>query len=173
MIYIATILKKIVPVALIAVGYGQLCAQDADNAEIPSIETMIEANMLIVPGIEPQSRTLTLNSDAAYIYQIGTDNIARVQTQGENNELKLMQRGDANKANINISGKTLVHNTLQNGNGNVFLEYTNAGHLNLERQILQDGSNQNLVIYGSNSLTESIQLNLKGDSQALTIRSFN
>ncbi|MGB6151420.1 MAG: hypothetical protein WBG48_05460 [Pricia sp.] len=173
MLYIVTHFKKILSYALIIFGCGYLSAQEADGVETPSIETILQSNALMLTDLTGPAEPSANASGSAYIYQIGNDNIGKIKTYGENNAVELVQNGNANRADINVSANTVVHSTLQNGNGNVFLEYGKASHLNLERTILQNGNHQNLSIFGSNSLTESIQLNMEGDAQALTIRSFN
>ena len=113
------------------------------------------------------------NSGSAYIYQIGADNQGNLLLQGENNEVQLMQYGNANRADIRLSGKSVVHHTLQLGDGNQLFEYGNTSNLNLERSILQNGNNQSISIFGSNSLTENLRLNVQGNAESITIRNFN
>ena len=166
-----TSIKKLIPLLLLVFALGHLSAQDAIQIKETSIETILESNLL-PKDFEIHTQTAAA-SGSAYIYQIGNGNVGSITANGGNSEVNLMQYGDANRADINVSGKSVAHNTLQKGNGNLFLEYGNASQLNLERTIIQTGDHQNVVIFGSNSLTENLKLSVQGNARSLTIRSFN
>nr|MUH42503.1 hypothetical protein [Zobellia laminariae] len=169
--YIAILLKKIMPYAFFLIGFGYTIAQDENQGEMPSIQMILEQNGLIAPEIEGQVEPSSSNS--AYIYQIGVNNESLVKVNGANNNVSLLQNGNSNRADIQLSSKTLDYNTVQNGNGNILLEYGNAPNLNLQRTIFQNGDNQNVVIFGSNSLTKNMVLNVQGNLETVTIRNFN
>ena len=168
----ATHFKKVLPYAFLFFGYGFLFAQDTILTETPSIETILEANPILMDIQTPALASAT-NSGSVYIHQIGADNQGNVLLRGRNNEVQLMQYGNANRADIRLSGKSVVHHTLQYGDGNQLFEYGNASNLDLERSILQNGNNQNISIFGSNSLTQNLRLNVQGNAESITIRNFN
>lgn len=171
--YIATLLKIPLACALFLITYGYICAQDTVESESPSIEAILQSTDLLPVDVAAKAHPSANSSDLAYVYQIGANNVGLVRITAENSELNLLQHGNANHAKIELSGKSLVHQTLQHGNGNLFIEYGNMPHLDLRREIVQDGNNQNLIIYGSNSLTQNLKLNVQGDSETITIRNFN
>ncbi|MRI02087.1 hypothetical protein GH721_16195 [Kriegella sp. EG-1] len=164
---------KYILIALLFVGFNTLYAQ------IEVVED-VGASLVSDVGLENlqsvsqvQSNVPQAASNAVYIQQIGSNNNSAVQTQTDYSTISLVQNGNANNADINVAAKTFSTNVLQNGNNNFLLEYGNAPSLNLERNIIQNGNEQNVVIFGSNTLTEKIQLNLQGNAKSITIRNFN
>ncbi len=154
-------------------GICQIFAQDESMPETSSalVERLGPEILLVVS--ETQSNLPTILSNSIYIQQIGLDNSTSAYIQSENSELNLLQNGNSNHVKIDVTGKTVLHNLVQNGNNNFLMEYGNSAHLNLERSIIQDGNDQGVVIFGSNSLTDNIILNLQGSSKTITIRNFN
>ena len=122
---------------------------------------------------EVQMHSAAVDDNSIYIQQIGSSNTASATIYGKNKGLNLVQNGHANATKIDLSGESVTHNILQNGNGNLFLEYGSAPNLSLDRQIIQDGNNQGVVIFGSNSLTDKLMINQQGGLKTVTIRNFN
>lgn len=114
-----------------------------------------------------------ISSNSIYIQQIGMNNTTLTNVRADYSEINLVQNGNTNRASINVDGRTVIHNVVQNGNNNFLLEYGNTPNLNLDRNITQNGNGNGVVIFGSNSLTDKMILNLQGNSKTITIRNFN
>ncbi|MBM1106298.1 hypothetical protein JQC67_09140 [Aurantibacter crassamenti] len=164
---------KYILIALLFMGFNTLYAQIEVAEDVGSslVSDVGLENLQSVSKVQSNLPQATANS--VYIQQIGSNNNSSIHSQSGYSEINLVQNGNSNSADINVAAKTLNQNVLQNGNNNFLLEYGNTSGLNLERNIIQDGNNQGVVIFGSNTLTEKIQLNLQGNAKSITIRNFN
>lgn len=165
--------KRITYAAVFVLGISQIFGQ-VENTEETSLSLVESLSPEILQVVSETQVNLPSNlSNSIYIQQIGTDNSASVNLQTTSNELNLLQNGNSNLARIDISAKAAIHNIAQEGNGNFLIEYGNRPDLTLERNINQNGNDHGVVIFGSNSLTDNIFLNLQGNSKTITIRNFN
>ncbi len=165
--------KNITIVLVLFLCICQTFGQDENAQETSSalVERLGPENLRSVS--EAQVNLPTITSNSIYIQQIGSGNSASANIRTKNSEFNLLQNGNSNRAKIDVAGKTVVHNLVQNGNNNFLMEYGNTPDLNLERSIIQNGNGNGVVIFGSNSLTDKIILNLQGSSKTITIRNFN
>ena len=158
---------------LLGIGFYQGNAQ-SENIEKTSSILASDLDLENFRSVsQAQMNSAGTDDNSIYIQQIGSSNIASATIYGKNKELKLVQNGQANAAKIILSGESVTHNIFQNGNGNLFLEYGSTPNLSLDRQIIQDGNHQGVVIFGSNSLTDKLMINQQGGLKTVTIRNFN
>lgn len=165
--------KSTILVALIYLGICQTFGQAENTEETSSslVESLGPENLQVIS--ETRANLPTITSNSIYIQQIGSGNSASANIRTKNSEFNLLQNGNSNRAKIDVAGKTVIHDLVQNGNNNFLMEYGNTPNLNLERSIIQNGNDNGVVIFGSNSLTDKIILNLQGSSKTITIRNFN
>jgi hypothetical protein len=165
--------NKIALLVLVLMGFFQGFCQNENLEHAPStIVTLLGSeNLQFVSEVQPAIPIA--NSNSVYIEQIGIDNIINTNIRAESSEINLVQNGNSNTVDLSVNAKTMVHNIMQNGTNNYLQEYSNTSNLNLERNIQQNGNDQRVVIYGSNTLTDNIILNLQGNSKTVTIRNFN
>ncbi|MFS4448185.1 hypothetical protein [Maribacter sp. 2307UL18-2] len=165
--------KSVLWILFLLLALDQCYGQDKSSGEHTS--TLVE--QLGTENLQTVSQTQILlpevESNSVYIQQIGSNNSSLVNIRATNSQFDLIQNGNANSVRIKAIGETLKHTLTQNGNNNLLLEYGNTPNLDLERNIIQNGSNQGVFIYGSNALTDKIFLNLQGSSKTITIRNFN
>lgn len=114
----------------------------------------------------------SVQSNNIFIKQVGSSNSINVRTTTANSQIELNQNGKGNNLSLNVTALSVIESIEQNGQNNFFAEYGNAPNINLERNISQNGNSHNLVIHGSNSLTENIRLNMTGNTQSIIIRNF-
>ncbi|MGB6152197.1 MAG: curlin repeat-containing protein [Pricia sp.] len=165
--------KNIILFGLILIGFYHGNAQSENTGHSTStLITDLDIETLS-PVSEGRMKGEVTDENSIFIQQIGSNNTASATIYGKNKEANLVQTGYANRVKINLAGKTVTHNLLQNGNNNLFLEYGNSPKLNIDRRIIQEGNNQGIVIFGSNSLTDKLILSQQGSSKTITIRNFN
>lgn len=165
--------KYIVLLTFLFIGLCQVMAQNEKKEELSSklvnnlgLETLQYVS-------EVQLNTLIDTENSVYIQQIGSYNTAATNIYANNKEINLIQNGNANRASISLTGEKVTHNILQNGDNNLFLEYGNNSNLTLERNIIQDGNDHGVFIFGSNSMSDKLILKQQGASKTITIRNFN
>lgn len=78
-----------------------------------------------------------------------------------------MQTGKSNEADLHLINDDLL--TLQKGNYNEIIYRDNSALLSAEISILQNGNNNRTEIYGNNSISENMQLQIHGNNREVTI----
>lgn len=167
------IIKKLLFASCILMGcqvFGQVANTDDDT--LSTVEELGLENLGQVLS-NMQAEQATISPRAIYIQQVGSENTATANIRARRNSVQLFQIGNGNHSEIDVSGNEITHNLLQNGNDNLLLEYGSSPQLDLERHIIQNGNGQGVVIFGSNSLTDNLILNVQGSSKSITIRNFN
>ena len=131
-------------------------------------------NMLPNFSINPaQTGTIVSHSNNIYIDQVGSNNSIRVSTSTESSSIDLVQNGKNNIMRLGFSALTAADVVHQHGDNHYLAAFGKSPSLNLQRTINQSGYGQNLTIHGSNSLSEKMQLNMKGSASTIIIRNFN
>lgn len=133
---------------------------------LETIAPNFEINPVQIDGIANRTNTI-------YIEQIGANNNIQVKTATESSVLDIVQNGNNNALRLNFSAMTATETILQRGNNHYLAAFGKAPSLNLERTIEQNGNGQSLTIHGSNSISEKMQLNMKGSASTIIIRNFN
>ncbi len=130
----------------------------------------------IVPNfsINPtQISSITSHSNNIYIDQIGSNNTIRINAVTQRSNIDLIQNGNSNTVRLNFSALSAAETIQQQGDNHHLAAFGNTPSLNLQRTVNQEGYGQKLIIHGSNSLSEKIQLNMKGAASTIIIRNFN
>jgi hypothetical protein len=137
----------------------------------------VESNKGVMPqpnrSDEKASLSDTGNLNNILIKQIGSNNMVNADIVAQSSNIVLYQNGNTNKAWLDQTTKSATGIIEQNGDNNYFSEYANATKLNLERSIYQQGKSNQVMIYGSNSLTEKLKVHVSGLARTVTIRNFN
>ena len=121
-----------------------------------------------------ETSTVNVNNTGVFIHQIGDGNTSSVTTQSQVSDVQVNQLGNANTVDLNLSADVIDYSITQKGNNNLLLEYsTQNGKQLLERTILQNGNNQNIVIHGRNSIVDKMKITMNQGSQSIIIRNTN
>lgn len=90
---------------------------DSDVNDVVSIE-QVRAIYPIVPRITSSAITNNFNnSDEVLVTQLGDNNHATVDVNGDNNQLRFTQTGNRNNGDIQVNGDGNKLSALQNGDG--------------------------------------------------------
>ena len=137
------------------VGINQIQSQEGLSVLLSSRATSVDAGVLIT--------------------QIGTFNQNSVQTQAENSEINLSQFGNLNMMALELRARNIVYSANQTGNNNRLIEF-NSGFLAkelIQREILQFGNDQDIIIHGNNSISDKLRIRMEKSGQSLIIRNSN
>ena len=130
-----------------------------------------QENFLLNQGIVSKPNLPTANN-TVIIAQIGDDNNLTSSTKSLKSTITIVQKGNENDAFIDLNNTELIETVIQNGDNNAVLDYS-LYKSNLRNTIInQTGSNQNLTISGSNSLSEKMKVSMQGQDQSIIIRNF-
>ena len=113
------------------------------------------------------------DDNTIFIQQIGDFNVVKANTTSENSSIALSQNGKQNNIYLDITAKTIEENVQQEGNNNYFLDFSSYGVDLHTANVVQQGNNQNITLFGGNSISEKIKINMQGDNKTIIVRNFN
>lgn len=140
-----------------------------DNASNTTTEALSnsQANMLLV------SQTQIAQQNNVFITQIGDSNVSNTKIKSQDSNVTVIQNGNDNSTFVNLNVNTIDQSILQNGNNNTVFDTSFLQSQVREATIVQNGDNQNLTIFGNNSLSDKIKVSMQGQSQSVIIRNFD
>ncbi|MGB6267379.1 MAG: hypothetical protein WBF67_00080 [Olleya sp.] len=140
-------------------------------ADISGFETQSsQENFLLNQSASTTNVNATDNS--IFIAQIGDSNDLISITTSTESDITIIQSGDENLTVLDLNSTTLKETVIQNGDNNTFLDYSPFKSDVRDATINQTGNNQNLTMFGSNSLSEKIKISMQGQDQSIIIRNF-
>jgi len=167
-----TIFKIVLVVALVFTS--NITAQTFDNNQdttLSSFDTQSsEDNFLSNSNVNAVNTTAASNS--VFITQVGDSNTIISATTSKDSNVTLIQNGNSNLTVLDLDSNSLKQTVIQSGDNNSFLDYSPFKTEVRNATINQTGNNQNLTMFGSNSLSEKIKVSMKGQSQSIIIRNF-
>lgn len=145
-------------------------------AETPeSTDESYRSNTAIQSFIASQNsgNNQTATRSSVFVDQVGNNNESFVRYQANNATINLVQRGFSNSTLIDVVANEITYSIIQNGNQNRVFNLSNNPALNQNMDIIQNGVNHDLTIYGSNSLSENIKINMQGSDRSIIVRNFD
>ncbi|WP_272022799.1 hypothetical protein [Olleya namhaensis] len=129
-----------------------------------------QENFLVNQSIATTS--VSNGDNSIFISQIGDSNDLISTTKSLESSTVIIQNGDQNLTVLDLSSAKLIETVIQKGDNNTFLDYSPFKSDLRDATIKQTGNNQNLTMFGSNSLSEKIKVSMKGQDQSIIIRNF-
>ena len=169
-----TIFKFIIAVSIL-ISSNVITAQTfeaTDNTDaISSFDTQSsQENFLLNQTDTATSFASTENS--VFIAQIGDNNDIVSITKSFESDINIVQNGNQNVTILDLNSTKLTETVIQKGDNNTFLDYSPFKSDVRNATINQTGNNQNLTMFGSNSLSEKIKISMQGQDQSIIIRNF-
>jgi hypothetical protein len=116
------------------------------------------------------SNAQMVTTNAVYIQQVGNNNNVVSNTSSSRSNINLFQRGNNNEVGIDVTAGIIDENVIQNGNNNSFFDFSPNTTMFHRAAVYQSGTNQNLLWYGNNSISEKLMVRMKGKNQTVIIR---
>lgn len=155
-----------------SISFAQNTVEEVRSSDI--IKEFGLFNTVQNASINPtQISNISYDSNSIYIDQIGSNNTISLKSFTESSTIDLTQNGNNNVVKLNFTALSAVENFHQLGDNHYLAAYGNTPSLNLQRTVNQTGSGQRLTIHGNNSISEKMQLNMKGATSTIIIRNFN
>jgi len=165
---------KILIVALIFISSNILTAQTfetLEDNELSGFNTQAsEENFLL--NQSAANLNSTSSNNAIFIAQIGDNNDAVSVTRSTQSNVNIIQNGNDNLTVLDINSTKIVETVIQNGDNNSVFDHSPFKTDLKNTTINQTGNNQNLTMFGSNSLSEKIKVSMQGQDQSIIIRNF-
>lgn len=133
------------------------------------INTALQSQIL-----SPQSLLRNNNNASTYsnvqIQQIGNNNNIVSSNRSNNAGINLVQQGNKNQIGLNLSSKTIDENVFQSGYNHSFIDVNSNSSIMHSSNVIQQGANQNLLMYGNNSMANNMFINMRGSNQTVIVR---
>ncbi len=147
---------------------------DTQQAEIESFQSKASAFSFISSQNQQTARSnQATTGSSVFINQIGSNNDSQVKVNAANSFVNLLQNGFSNLALLDLTAFDITQNITQNGENNRLYNFSNNPSAIQNMEILQSGINQDITIFGSNSLSENIKINMQGSDSSIIVRNFN
>lgn len=108
-----------------------------------------------------------------YVNQIGDYNSLFSDTNTTQDQSEYNQFGDYNFVDISIRSNMVNQNVNQLGNGNSFENYSYNSFNRHEIGVVQKGDNIDVQVFGSNSISEGMKINVIGNDKSVIVRNYN
>ncbi len=144
-------------------------------AESDSFQTKETALNFLSSQNTPTNQNKNLvESNTVFIEQIGNNNVLNANTNSDTSDLNFSQRGESNSIFLDISvANDIQQDILQQGDKNQFFNITTNPFGSHSAEIIQNGNNQDITLYGNNSISDKIKINMQGNDRSVIVRSFN
>ena len=143
-------------------------------SEIESFQSKASALSFISSQNQQAARSnQATTGSSVFINQIGSNNDAQIKVSANSSFVNALQNGFSNLMLIDVTAFDITQNITQNGESNSFYNFSNNPSAIQNMEILQNGINQDITIFGSNSLSENIKITMQGSDRSLIVRNFN
>ena len=105
-----------------------------------------------------------------FIQQVGNYNQFTAETFSETSNIAAFQIGTQNTSYLHLRAFDIQGTLLQTGNENSFIHINSSVSRNLQTTVVQQGYNQNLLLLGGNSLSNTMKIAMRGNSQTIVVR---
>lgn len=103
------------------------------------------------------------------ITQIGNYNFSSVNVNATSAQINIEQNGNNNAVDIDKAGNQINESIYQNGNNNYIQDQSYYSNQNSTSQFTQLGDNLSLYSYGSNSISEGLNIVQTGSQKSIII----
>jgi len=160
----------IISVFLLLQGYAVLAQ------ETPTTLNIVEhKGQLLVQHspLNPINQVRYRQDNQIAVFQIGDQNTLNTQIQAAGSELSYNQLGSYNSIDVIATAKEINHKINQQGDYNHFESYSHNPNAQQSLELIQYGNQQNVSIFGENSLSREMKIKVEGNDKTLVIRNFN
>lgn len=154
-------LKKIIVILFLLIPFTAISQENLQAEKI-----MINQNLINYKLTETISQSQTNN---AIITQIGNQNNNQNTILASQSFTQVYQNGHFNSTNIYRVEAEVNEFIFQNGNGNTINEMSIGNYNIIENQYIQNGDNNRITSFGSNTISESLKIQINGNNASIII----
>lgn len=161
---------------LVSLCMGCLSYTSAVAQDQKGVLQVIEhkGQLLIQNTPKDQLNSVVVHQDNAIsVLQIGNYNTVTTAVQAQTSDLTYNQQGSYNDIDIAVTGNVLNQQVYQYGDRNSFDNFSMDPASQQSLEVIQKGNNQDVSIFGENSLSKDMKVTLEGNDKTLIIRNFN
>ena len=119
-------------------------------------------------GSESNKDSYIKNSGVS-IQQIGNLNAASVNVSSKTTSISVNQNGNNNEYNLVKEAHSIAVDVNQNGNNNRINDYSYLTNYDINSIMTQNGNNQNIKNFGSNSISKDMKVIQSGNGASVVI----
>jgi hypothetical protein len=154
---------KIVLFSCFALGLFSLNAQAQQLSGSAELTVLTKSDFMVQSVLSGAS---SVQVSALETYQIGNDNVRRINPQTGENQIRLIQQGNSNTMDLQLYGEGNNYRFSQVGNNND-LQLRNLEANNNTLQIMQRGNGNQLIDNGSGLLNRPLRIEQSGGMKVL------
>jgi hypothetical protein len=138
-----------------------------------------EASFLALASQEKINQSVTAKKDLVfenliqsgnlYIKQIGKYNDLKINVNAASIEVEVLQNGDNNQIELDKEANSIKQKMAQDGQNNSIKDFSMYTNNNVNTEFIQQGNNQSIQSYGSNSISENMKVIQSGNGAAVII----
>ena len=154
-------LKKIVVIFILLIGSPKVISQENTLTEIAIINQNVDYKL---------TATISQNqTNNAIITQIGNQNHNQNTIIANQSIIQVYQNGHFNLTDIYRVENEVNEYIIQNGSGNSINEMSIGNYNTIDNQYIQNGNNNRITSFGSNSISENLKIQINGNNAAIIV----
>lgn len=154
-------LKKIVIIFILLIGSPKVISQENTLTEIAIINQNVDYKL---------TATISQNqTNNAIITQIGNQNHNQNTVIANQSIIQVYQNGHFNLTDIYRVENEVNEYIIQNGSGNSINEMSIGNYNTIDNQYIQNGNNNRITSFGSNSISENLKIQINGNNAAIIV----
>lgn len=110
-----------------------------------------------------------MQSGGLNIKQIGDYNDVTINVKGTSVNVDILQNGDSNQLELDKEANSIKQKVVQDGQNNSIKDLSMYANNNVNMELVQQGNNQNIQNYGTNSISENMKVIQSGNGAAVII----
>ena len=154
-------LKKIIAISFLLIGFTVI-SQENTQTEI----AIINQNLIDYKLTTSISQSQT---NSAIITQIGNQNHNQNTIIANQSIIQVVQNGHFNSTDIYRVEAEVNEFIVQNGNRNTIHEMSIGNYNTIDNQYTQNGDNNRITSFGSNTISESLKIQINGNNASVIV----
>ncbi|MFT5964646.1 MAG: adenylate cyclase [Flavobacterium sp.] len=110
-----------------------------------------------------------IQSGGVNIKQIGSYNSLKIYLKAESVAVSVVQNGTGNQLELEREANSIKQKVVQEGQNNSIKDFSIYTNNNVNIELIQQGNNQSILNYGSNSISENMKVVQSGNGAAVII----
>lgn len=160
--YFMKTLQKISLFLLLLISLNIAFSQENSQLELEIINQKINVYKLTPTLLQSQN-------NSAIITQVGNQNINQNTILANHSIIQVYQNGDFNTTHIYRVEANVNEFIIQDGNQNSIHELSIGNYNTIENQYIQNGNNNRITSFGSNSISENLKIQINGNNASVII----
>jgi len=149
-------------------------AQEEENPGFDQYSSSIfdskEKTLHVVSSMNPeQSTSVLLQKGDVLVQQIGNYNLFNANLKANDVDISVLQNGNDNAVSLTKQANTITQRIVQSGENNAIQDFTYYTRYDVNTQMIQQGNNQNIQSYGTNSLSKDMKVTQSGNGSTVII----